>query len=194
MSSNFHQVISPTHLQHLLSADLNRVSVLNFWVEWAEPCRQMNEVIKAESQSDISGSFDIESVPTIILRGHTLLQRISGADASALTTAVGKFASTPSQVQPQSKTKGLPAKAPKAETPQQLENRMRSIMSQSKVVLFMKGSPDEPKCEFSRKIVGLLKDQKVEFSSFDILRDEPVRQVLDVREIACIGPLWQLLG
>ncbi|KAK7442510.1 glutaredoxin [Stygiomarasmius scandens] len=194
MSSNFHQVVSPAHLQQLLSADLNKVSVLNFWAEWAEPCKQMNEIvlalaqkypavlflqIEAESQSDISESFDIESVPTIIiLRGHTLLQRISGADAPALTAAVGKFASAPSSVQPQSATNGSPAKAPVAETPEQLEARMRSLMSQSKVVLFMKGSPDEPKCGFSRKIVGILRDQKVEFSSFDILRDEAVRQGL----------------
>jgi glutaredoxin-related protein len=49
-------------------------------------------------------------------------------------------------------------------------------MNQSKVVLFMKGSPDVPRCGFSRKICGLLHDQKVEFSHFDILTDESVRQ------------------
>jgi glutaredoxin-related protein len=40
----------------------------------------------------------------------------------------------------------------------------------------MKGSPDQPRCGFSRKIVGLLRDEKVEFKSFDILTDESVRQ------------------
>lgn len=49
-----------------------------------------------------------------------------------------------------------------------------------RVVLFMKGNPDQPRCGFSRKIVGLLKDQKVPFSHFDILSDEAVRQQLKI--------------
>lgn len=49
-------------------------------------------------------------------------------------------------------------------------------MEQDKVMLFMKGSPDAPRCGFSRKIVNILKDQGVNFSSFDILSDESVRQ------------------
>ena len=49
-------------------------------------------------------------------------------------------------------------------------------MKQHKVMLFMKGTPDAPRCGFSRKIVNLLNDQDVEFSSFDILSDESVRQ------------------
>lgn len=53
-------------------------------------------------------------------------------------------------------------------------------MKQSRVVLFMKGTPDAPRCGFSRKIVGLLKDHKVEFSTFDILSDERVRAGLKI--------------
>ena len=49
-------------------------------------------------------------------------------------------------------------------------------MNQSKVVLFMKGSPDVPRCGFSRKICALLRDNKIEFTHFDILTDETVRQ------------------
>ncbi|KAF5337550.1 hypothetical protein D9758_016667 [Tetrapyrgos nigripes] len=126
-------------------------------------------------------SFEIESVPTIILlRGHTLIQRVSGADAQALTAAVAKFASAPAgDVQPQSKTDGVPqAAAPQGETPAELETRMHSLMNQSKVVLFMKGVPDEPRCGSSRKIVGLLRDQEVEFGSFDISKDDGIRQGL----------------
>jgi len=42
----------------------------------------------------------------------------------------------------------------------------------------MKGSPDTPRCGFSRKIVELLQGEKVAFTSFDILGDEEVRQGL----------------
>lgn len=43
-------------------------------------------------------------------------------------------------------------------------------------MLFMKGNPDAPRCGFSQKTVGLLREEKVEFGWFDILEDEAVRQ------------------
>lgn len=45
-------------------------------------------------------------------------------------------------------------------------------------MLFMKGSPQEPRCGFSRQIIQILKDHNVQYSSFDILSDEEVRQGL----------------
>ena len=41
-----------------------------------------------------------------------------------------------------------------------------------------KGSPDAPRCGFSRQIAELLAAEKVKFDSFDILSDEEVRQGL----------------
>lgn len=64
----------------------------------------------------------------------------------------------------------------KGETPEELEQRLRKLMNQSKVVLFMKGNPDGPRCGFSRRTVALLRGQNVEFTYFDILEDESVRQ------------------
>jgi len=124
------------------------------------------------------------SIP--FLQGHTLLDRISGADAMALTQSVAKYATTP-VYNPLSRTDNAPAKAPtviassmiddeKQESTEELNKRLISLMNQSKVVLFMKGSPDAPRCGFSRKISGILKDQNVEFKHFDILTDESVRQ------------------
>ena len=45
-SPNFHVIESPTQFQDIMSADLNRVSLINFWAPWAEPCKQMNEVVR----------------------------------------------------------------------------------------------------------------------------------------------------
>ncbi|KAH9481903.1 Glutaredoxin-3 [Psilocybe cubensis] len=205
-SSNLVEVTSASHFQELLSADLNRVSVINFWAPWAEPCKQMNEVVAelskkypvvlflqveadGEQQADIAESFEVEAVPSlIILRGHTLLDRISGADAAALTQSVAKHASTP-QYNPLSRTDNAPAKAPtvvpsaledKTETEEELNTRLKHLMNQSKVVLFMKGTPEAPRCGFSRKISALLNDNKIAYTHFDILTDESVRQGLKV--------------
>ena len=115
-----------------------------------------------------------------VLQGHTLLGRIAGADAAALTDAIAKHTRAPSSISPQSHTEKPPAapidtSAEKAESEAQLDDRCRNIMAQSRVVLFMKGEPDAPRCGFSRKIVALLRDQGVEFTHFDILKDESVR-------------------
>ncbi|KAG7090190.1 hypothetical protein E1B28_011794 [Marasmius oreades] len=194
-TSNYHQVSSPSYFQNILSEDLERVSVLNFWAEWAEPCKQMNAVIlelakkyptilfldiEAESQEDISESFSIEAVPVyIILRGHTLLKRIDGADGPTLASAVAKYASTPQSYTDKSPL--APAAVENdAETQEELYARMRKIMNQSKVVLFMKGNPEVPRCGFSRRMTVLLKDRGIEFTHFDILSDEDVRQGLKV--------------
>jgi len=64
----------------------------------------------------------------------------------------------------------------KEETQDELEARMRKIMDSDKVVLFMKGSPDAPRCGFSRQTVAILKEHQVKFTHFDILQDEAVRQ------------------
>ncbi|PCH42687.1 glutaredoxin [Wolfiporia cocos MD-104 SS10] len=195
---NFHEVTSAEHFQSLLSADLERVSLINFWAPWAEPCKQMNEVVlelarkypkllvlqvEAETQSDISESFEIEAVPaSIILRGHTLLGRISGADASAVTEAVATHTRAPSSVKALSKSDRAPADAvlEKEETQEELNARLRALMSKDKAVLFMKGEPDGPRCGFSRRMVALLRDQGVQFSHFDILSDDKVRSGLKV--------------
>lgn len=86
---------------------------------------------------------------------------------------------------PQSYTEKAPAaatdvSAEEPETGEELTQRMQDLMHQSKVVLFMKGSPDAPRCGFSRKIAGLLRDHSVEFSHFDILTDERVRSGLKI--------------
>lgn len=59
--------------------------------------------------------------------------------------------------------------------PPSLQQRLETLVNQDKVMLFMKGSPEQPKCGFSRKIVGILQEQNISFSSFDILTDEEVR-------------------
>lgn len=193
---NLHIITSPEQFQQLLSADLERVSLLNFWAEWAEPCKATNEVVAElarknpqlltlsieadfRSNEDIAESFNIESVPTfLVLKGHNLLSRIDGADAPALATAITTHVQQkPVGIATSDKVLEVPA-ALKEETPEELNERMRGLMNQSKVVLFMKGSPDAPRCGFSRQTVALLREQNVEFTHFDILTDERVRQGL----------------
>ena len=102
-----------------------------------------------------------------------------------LTQLLAKHASN-STYRPLSQTDQKPAEAPshlpstpqkdETESSEELDKRLRTLMNQSKVVLFMKGSPDAPRCGFSKKIVGILQGRNVKFTYFNILEDEDVRQ------------------
>jgi len=59
-----------------------------------------------------------------------------------------------------------------------LNSRLSELLNQSPVMVFIKGSPSEPKCGFSRKIVDILNSTNVQYGYFDILGDEEVRQGL----------------
>ncbi len=61
-----------------------------------------------------------------------------------------------------------------------LDERLSKLINQSKVMLFMKGLPSQPRCGFSRQICTLLQNENITFDAFDILSDEEVRQGLKV--------------
>lgn len=48
----------------------------------------------------------------------------------------------------------------------------------AKMMVFMKGTPDAPRCGFSRNLVEILCAEHIDFKSFDILEDPEVRQDL----------------
>ncbi|CAN7985016.1 unnamed protein product, partial [Ixodes hexagonus] len=56
--------------------------------------------------------------------------------------------------------------------------RLEQLIRKAPVMVFMKGSPDAPRCGFSRTLVDIFKRAQISFDSFDILTDEDVRQGL----------------
>lgn len=59
---------------------------------------------------------------------------------------------------------------------EELRQRIESMMKSSKVFLFMKGTPNEPQCGFSKRTVDTLRELKIKFDSFDVFSDEEIRQ------------------
>ncbi|XP_008245795.1 PREDICTED: monothiol glutaredoxin-S11-like [Prunus mume] len=57
-----------------------------------------------------------------------------------------------------------------------LKRRLKKLIDSNRVMLFMKGTPEEPKCRFSKMAVQILKKHKVEFGSFDLLTDNEVME------------------
>ena len=45
---------------------------------------------------------------------------------------------------------------PKNEQAESLNDRLKKLVNKSKIMLFMKGNPNEPKCGFSRQVINIL--------------------------------------
>ncbi|MEV4420394.1 Grx4 family monothiol glutaredoxin [Patulibacter sp. NPDC049589] len=62
------------------------------------------------------------------------------------------------------------------------ENQLRDAISEAikdnDVILFMKGTPEQPACGFSARTVGVMQALDVSFASVDILPDPRIRQEL----------------
>ena len=138
-------------------------------------------------------------------QGHTLLTRLSGAQPSVLSAALSSHAAKPTALasttqkpQPANTTYDPTAPAPAPgptstsstlplpptgdesdedeETEEELVTRCGELMTKSDVVLFMKGDRNTPRCGFSQKIVGILNTEGIDYTTFDILSDDSVRQ------------------
>ena len=54
--------------------------------------------------------------------------------------------------------------------------KIEEIIKSHKVVLFMKGTPDNPQCGFSKKVVEVLDLLSTEYASVNVLDDMKIRQ------------------
>jgi monothiol glutaredoxin len=60
--------------------------------------------------------------------------------------------------------------------PSSPQSRIEGLISDNKVLLFMKGSKEFPQCGFSNTAVTLLKSITTDFETFDVLGDQSVRE------------------
>jgi monothiol glutaredoxin len=59
-----------------------------------------------------------------------------------------------------------------------LKQQVEQLIAENRVLLFMKGTPDMPRCGFSMRVVQMLDSLEVEYGAIDVLPAlEPLRQV-----------------
>jgi len=83
-----------------------------------------------------------------------------------------------SKVAPATSVSNPPTTTPATTTQEDLNTRLEKLINTGQIMLFMKGTPEAPACGFSSKVVNILKKNNVEFSSFNILSNEEVRNGL----------------
>jgi monothiol glutaredoxin len=60
----------------------------------------------------------------------------------------------------------------------ELKARVEELIRDNKVLLFMKGVPEAPRCGFSMRVVGVLEQLGVEYGAVDVLPAlQPLREV-----------------
>lgn len=160
--------------------------------------------VDAEEAIEVSDIFEVAAVPYVILRRDAqVIESISGSDASKVRAAIEKntnFIQDQPSVSDKNSTANVEIKDSrsgssqkntpvvkndtpgvidkKEETKDELHKRLAKTVRLHPVMLFMKGTPGDPQCGFSRQIVSLLRGRGVKYGFFNILADETVRQGL----------------
>ncbi|XP_054440919.1 glutaredoxin-3 [Pteronotus mesoamericanus] len=177
------EVGSAQQFEELLRLRAKSLVVVHFWAPWAPQCAQMNDVmaelarehpqvsfvkLEAEAVPEVSEKYEISSVPTFLFfKNSQKIDRLDGAHAPELTKKVQRHGSVGS----------LPAGG-SGQPKEDLSARLKRLTHAAPCVLFMKGTPQEPRCGFSKQMVQILNRHNIQFSSFDVFSDEEVRQGL----------------
>ncbi|RAL39419.1 hypothetical protein DM860_002952 [Cuscuta australis] len=159
--------------------------------------------VEAEEQPEISEAYSVSAVPYFVfIKDGKTIDTLEGANPSALANKVSKLSGRITPGEPAAPASlGMAAGATIIETVQNLaknstsyshveaqppsalgddglKTRLSQLINSHPVMLFMKGSPEQPQCGFSKKVVEILKKEKVAFGTFDILTDKEVREGL----------------
>ncbi|VDK77957.1 unnamed protein product [Litomosoides sigmodontis] len=165
---------------------MTEYALVHFSAKWSEMCEQLSNlllefkdemkcfdfaVVEAEEVAEISAANKITVAPTILFfKKGKEVDRLQGFDPGELRIKIIKH----------NFVKGVASmvKKPIGDEKNNVNDRLKSLITQSPLMLFMKGTPDNPKCGFSSQIVNLLRGVHADFSSFDVLEDDEVRQGL----------------
>mmetsp|Transcript_41542 Transcript_41542/g.68365 ORF Transcript_41542/g.68365 Transcript_41542/m.68365 type:complete len:349 (-) Transcript_41542:11-1057(-) len=174
-------------------------AVLFFWADWHEPCKQIRPVldelsndhkivqfysINAEACESLTTQFNVSAVPTIVLlKQQKETRRLEAETVPNTVAAITQFAQhsqTALSLKPETPANDEQA-SPQKESVDDLNKRIAKLISAAPIMLFMKGTPDEPKCKFSRETIEVLKKEHVtRFGYFNILNDPAVRSQIKV--------------
>ncbi|KAJ2520171.1 glutaredoxin [Coemansia sp. RSA 1939] len=167
--------------------------VIYFWAPWAEQCKQVESVVddlankysktqffkvEAEEFEDISEAYEISAVPTVIIaKKAKIIGRVDGVNVAEIVKQVAASCGATNGLSEHAAT-AVAADASQEALKQDLNTRLKGLIERAPVMVFIKGTAAQPRCGFSKKIIGMLNEQNIKYGYFDILTDEQVRQGL----------------
>jgi Grx4 family monothiol glutaredoxin len=158
------------------------------WAPWHPPSVHLTKVLEAIAAGEkgvgfakvntdicpsLATSLGADQVPFVAFLDPlgNRIDKLGGADPPKLVERVKALAAQPLAA-------ALAAAAPAAAGESDLNTRLKQLIEFSHVMLFMKGSKAEPFCKFSKQAIAILNNSKAEYSTFDILKDDEVREGL----------------
>ncbi|UJR08340.1 hypothetical protein I4U23_012611 [Adineta vaga] len=127
--------------------------------------------LNADHFTDFLTLQNVNAVPTILFYYETkLIDRVDGFNQSDLLKKI-KYHMNKSNIT-SVKTEM------KVETDVNVEKRIKELLSSSPIILFMKGTPTEPQCGFSRQACHILDEHQLKYNYFDVLSDQIIREEL----------------
>ncbi|CAL8115045.1 unnamed protein product [Orchesella dallaii] len=192
-------ISKPDELEKLLNVNKEFVVVVTFVAPWSTTCKNMMDLtrefvsdpefehilfceIAAEEFPAVAQKYDIKSVPSVLFfRGNQITERLIGADVQDLTNKVMEHANKgPSLIGKPTRSviSQAPAAAASPDESLPLNDRLKSLINQANIMIFMKGNPEQPRCGFSRQVIEIINATGLPYVTFDILENEEVRQGL----------------
>ena len=172
-----------------------------FVADWAgEACTSAHQILSASSskhsvpftvvteESDASNLFDsmrVEVVPSVVaVKNGMEVGRVEGVDPKGIISLVEKYSDTNNieveiNIAAQANTMPVPVNPPTTYSNDQIV----ALINRHKLMLFIKGTPEQPQCGFTTQLLRLLSEhglhaQNGHFSTFNILADAALRAAL----------------
>lgn len=160
-------------IQQALEQSQKQLVALAFVAEWAENCDKIEQELKshqittfnvnADSHAALVKQYDVSCIPTcVFLSKGKAVNTFSGSDAGTLGKSI----------------KDLLLKEFPLQASVDLEDRLKNLIKSSKIMAFIKGTRQQPRCGFTRQLIEILNETGLPYETFDILSDEEVRQGL----------------
>ena len=198
---NFDQTILTLPKDIIINLSLfkkwNKLILLNFHANWNNSSQLLtneiipnlfNSTIKNDDQVnklyllninidddlDLAQLFNIESIPTIIfIYSDQILEIIQGINPPALLLATNKYINmdlSNNLIKSNNTTTN--------DNKENLMERIEKLVKKSPIMIFIKGTPQQPRCKFSKTLINELLKFDINYSSFNILEDDDIRQGL----------------
>jgi Grx4 family monothiol glutaredoxin len=171
------------------SSIIDKLLLVHIELEQVPVCKTVNEALLAISRdgefnqrlaicrlnadhfTDFLTLLNVTAVPTVLIyhRAKTI-DRVDGFNQSDLLKKI-KIHITKIDVTPKK-----PESQP--DTDINVENEIKRLLQSSSVILFMKGTPTDPQCGFSRQACHILDEHQIKYDYFDVLSDQNIREQL----------------
>jgi Grx4 family monothiol glutaredoxin len=181
------QIPTQKDFDEYIKSNDNKLLLIHIELEHISVCKTVNEALLAISRDDEFNQRliiyrlnadhfhdfltlqNVTAVPTVLMYYRAkLIDRVDGFNQSDLLKKI-KIHITKVDITTPNKIE---------HTDINVENQIKHLLQSSSIILFMKGTPTDPQCGFSRQACHILEEHRIKYDYFDVLSDQNIREQL----------------